>query len=103
MKRKAAYDVPSTEKEKTLNLSYRPNAASSAEHLETLPSNFQDTLSEGLRKIDLSNQVKLNVGQLNLLRFAGETLTWVNLSGVPIGEASGWATWMRMCRTLLGT
>lgn len=81
--KKTKSTVPSKEKQKpgkTLDLSLK----TTKEPLNSLPSSFKDSAAEDeLRKLDLTGQYDLfkNAG-LGPLRFAGGTLTWLNLSGV---------------------
>ena len=67
-----------------------------------LPGDFKAT-SEELRKLDLSGQTTLSLAALSPIRFTGETLTWLNLSGVQCGEGQpkDWL-WLRMMKQLLG-
>ena len=80
---------------KNLNLSL-----SSANNvvLDNLPQNFRSQTDE-LRKLDLSGQAKL-AKDLHLIRFAGHTLTWLNLAGVD-AQLAEW-TFLKLCSTLFG-
>jgi hypothetical protein len=77
------------------------------ELLTTLPPGFKDgTATEELRRLDLTGQTVLfkNAG-LSPLRFAGGTLTWLNLTGMDCSNAnSGPVSWMwlKLMKTLFG-
>ncbi|KAK9894525.1 outer arm dynein light chain 1 [Cystobasidium minutum MCA 4210] len=100
-KQKAA--VPSSEKQKqgrALDLSFKTTSTL----LDRLPGTFKDDSAEieELRRLDLNGQSKLfHDAKLGPLRFAGGTLTWLNLSGVDCAHP-GKMDWMflRMMETL---
>ena len=80
---------------KTLDLSRKGDS----EVLQTLPPNFKEETDE-LRKLNLSGQTRLGK-ELSSIRFAGESLTWLNLSGVDCSIAGTWL-WLKMVKTLFG-
>lgn len=80
---------------KSVDLSVKGNAT----QLEGLPSNFRDE-TDDLRKVNLSGQTRLGK-DLGAIRFAGETLTWLNISGVDCSTVSTWL-WLKMMKTLFG-
>lgn len=98
--------IPSKEKNaasRALDLSYKAKKVEGARGtpLTALPNDFKAT-SEELRKLDLSGQTTLSLTALSPIRFTGETLTWLNLSGVQCGEGQpkDWL-WLRMMKQLL--
>lgn len=80
---------------KSIDLSLKGDAAP----LAALPSNFRDE-TDDLRKLNLSGQTRLGK-ELSSIRFAGETLTWLNLSGVDCSQVAA-CLWLKMLKTLFG-